>query len=82
MKKVIYQWALQFYSSNRVVKVIKLRLMWTRYVTGIATIDFYEILIWKGKKMATCIKYDEDSIHMDVRKPIYEDMINCLLPVP
>jgi len=32
--------------------------------------------------MATCIKYDEDSIHMDVRKPIYEDMINCLLPVP
>jgi hypothetical protein len=31
--------------------------------------------------MATCIKYDEDSIQMDVRKPIYEDMINCLLPV-
>jgi len=27
------------------------------------------------------MKYDEDSIQMDVRRPIYEDMINFLQPV-
>lgn len=31
--------------------------------------------------MATCIKYNEDGVQMDVRKTSYEDMINCLLPV-
>jgi hypothetical protein len=50
MRKVIYRGVLQFYSSSHVVEVIKLRLMWTRYVTGIAPIDFYEIWFEKDEK--------------------------------